>query len=109
MDLGEMMKNLPGMMGKVKEMQGRMAEVRAEGGAGGGMVTATVNGAGELVGIRISPEAVDPEEIELLEDLVVAACADAKRNAAAAMQEKLSELTGGLDLSSLGINLPGMG
>jgi DNA-binding YbaB/EbfC family protein len=108
-DFSEMMKNLPNLMGQVKEMQGRLQKLRIEGSAGGGMVTVTMNGAGEVVDVQIEPDVIDPEDPEMLSDLVVAACADAKKNVAAKAREEMSGLTGGLDLSSLGINLPGLG
>lgn len=109
MDMFSMMRDLPKMMGKMKDMQAKLEGVRVKGNAGGGMVKVIMNGQYEMLDIAIDQDVVDPEDIEMLQDLVVAACADAKKNVAAKVQEELSEVTGGMDLSSLGINLPGMG
>ncbi|MEX1126309.1 MAG: YbaB/EbfC family nucleoid-associated protein [Acidimicrobiia bacterium] len=96
------------LMKQARQMQAQLAVAQAElaqknfvGSAGGGMVTATVTGAQELVGITISPEVVDPEDIEMLEDLVLAAVRQGFEAAAAAASDKLGGLTGGLDLGGL--------
>jgi hypothetical protein len=109
MDMSDMMKGLPDMLGNLKEMQAKMDEMKVTGSAGGGMVEATLNGTGELLAVKIEKDVVDPEDVEMLQDLIVAAVADAKKNVAKNMKDQMSSLTGGLDLSSLGINLPGMG
>lgn len=99
------MKNLTSMMKQAQELQGRMAEMQAEveqmtaaGMAGGGLVTVTVGGKGDLRALRIDPSLVKPDEIEILEDLIIAAHADAKSKVEAALQEKMASLTGGLSL-----------
>ena len=105
------------IMRQVQQMQAAMAQAQAEiaatevsGSAGGGMVTATVTGTGDLKAIKIDPGAVDPEDVEMLEDLVVAAVAEARRAADALSQEKMGAITGGLGslMGGMGLNLPGM-
>jgi len=106
------MKNLGNLMKQAQEMQARMQEMQAkletreiEGVAGGGMVRVTLSGKGEMRKLKLDPAAVDPAEIEVLEDLIVAAHADAKRKIDAQMQEEMSSLTGGLPLPP-GFKLP---
>ncbi len=106
------MKNLGNLMKQAQEMQARMQEMQAkletreiEGVAGGGMVRVTLSGKGEMRKLKLDPAAVDPAEIEVLEDLIVAAHADAKRKVEAQMQEEMSSLTGGLPLPP-GFKLP---
>jgi DNA-binding YbaB/EbfC family protein len=105
------------IMRQVQQMQAAMAQAQAEiaatevsGSAGGGMVTATVTGSGDLKTIKIDPAAVDPEDVEMLEDLVVAAVAEARRAADALSQEKMGAITGGLGslMGGMGLNMPGM-
>lgn len=99
------MKNFASMMKQAQELQGRMAEMQAEmertlveGRAGGGMVTLTLNGKGEMVGLKLDPSLLKEEEAEILEDLIVAAHADAKTKVETLMKEKMRRLTGGLPL-----------
>ena len=99
------MKNFAGMMKQAQELQSRMAEMQAEmerarveGQSGGGLVVLTLNGKGELVGVKIDASLLKPEEVEILEDLVVAAHADAKAKVERLLQEKMQSLTGGLPL-----------
>jgi DNA-binding YbaB/EbfC family protein len=99
------MKNFTQMMKQAQELQGRMAEMQAEmerttveGRSGGGLVTVTLNGKGDMAGVKIDPSLVKPEEAEILEDLIVAAHADAKTKVEEAMKEKMKALTGGLPL-----------
>jgi DNA-binding YbaB/EbfC family protein len=99
------MKNFASMMKQAQELQGRMTEMQAEmeraqveGRAGGGMVTLTLNGKGEMVGLKVDPSLLKPGEAEILEDLIVAAHADAKTKVEALMKEKMEKLTGGLPL-----------
>ena len=99
------MKNFAQMMKQAQELQGRMAEMQAEmerarceGRSGGGLVVVTLNGKGDLAGIKIDPSLVKPDEAEILEDLIVAAHADAKGKLEAMMKEKMKSLTGGLPL-----------
>jgi nucleoid-associated protein EbfC len=99
------MKNFAGMMKQAQELQTRMAEMQAEmerarveGQSGGGLVVLTLNGKGELVGVKIEPSLAKPEEVEILEDLIVAAHTDAKAKVERLLQEKMQSLTGGLPL-----------
>lgn len=99
------MKDIMGLMGKVKEMQERMqqmqaelAELECEGQSGGGLVKISLNGKGEIRRVTIDPDLVKPEEKEILEDLIVAAGQDAKAKVDALAQEKLSQVTGGLPI-----------
>ena len=78
-----------------------LAELRVEATAGGGAVTAVADGAGQLLEVRISPEAVNPDEVEMLQDLVLAAVREALDKAGQAREEKMGGLTGGLDLGGL--------
>ena len=97
--------NIQQMMKQAQQMQERlqkqMAELRVEGNAGGGMVTVVVNGAKQVQSIKIDPEAVSKEDVEMLQDLIVAAINDAQRKA----EEKLSETMGGM---MGGLKIPGM-
>lgn len=95
-------------MAQAEKMQQRLAAAQAElaertfeGSAGGGMVKATVSGDQQLLDVTISPEVVDPEDVEMLEDLVVAAVRQALQAAAEAASAQLGGLTGGLDLGGL--------
>ena len=99
------MKNFAGMMKQAQELQTRMAEMQAEmerarveGQSGGGLVVLTLNGKGELVGVKIDSSLAKPEEVEILEDLIVAAHTDAKAKVERLLQEKMQSLTGGLPL-----------
>lgn len=106
------MRDLMGMMGKLQEMQSKMGEVQEEiakievsGTAGGGMVTVTLSGKGNLRGVRIDPALLKPDDADMLEDLLMAAHADAKSKAETAMQEKMQEVTAGLPIPP-GMKLP---
>ena len=99
------MKNFAGMMKQAQELQSRMAEMQAEverarveGQSGGGLVVLTLNGKGELVGVKIDASLLKPDEVEILEDLIVAAHTDAKAKVERLLQEKMQTLTGGLPL-----------
>jgi DNA-binding YbaB/EbfC family protein len=99
------MKNFSQMMKQAQALQGRMAEIQAEmertlceGRAGGGMVVVTLNGKGEMAGVKVDPSLLKPEEAEILEDLLVAAHTDAKAKVEDTMREKMQALTGGLPL-----------
>lgn len=100
----DMMKNAKDIMGKAKEAQAELAKQTADGSSGAGMVTATVNGLGELVGLKFEKSAVDPDDPDMLADLVIAAVADARKKAMDLRAEAMKEMTGGLDLSALGID-----
>lgn len=100
------------MMSKAKEMQTRMASLQDElamievaGVAGAGLVTVTISGKGELKSVKIDPSLMKPDEVEIVEDLVVAAHRDAHAKAEAAIAEKMAEVTGGMGLPG-GLKLP---
>jgi DNA-binding YbaB/EbfC family protein len=84
-----------------EQMQQRMAELRVEGSAGGGMVKATMNGNKELLSVAIDKEAVDPNDVEMLQDLVVAAVNEAARKVDEEMQGQLGAMTGGMKIPGL--------
>ncbi|HYS53726.1 MAG TPA: YbaB/EbfC family nucleoid-associated protein [Thermoanaerobaculia bacterium] len=83
------------------QMQQRMAELRVEGSAGGGMVKATMNGDKELLSVTIDKEAVDPNDVEMLQDLVVAAVNEASRKVDEEMQGQIGAMTGGMKIPGL--------
>ena len=100
-----MMKQAQEMQTKMAEMQEKVAAVEVEGVAGGGMVTVTLNGKGALLRLKIDPSLIDPNEPEMLEDLIVAAHADAKERVEGRLAEEMQKLTGGLQLPP-GFKLP---
>ena len=104
-NLGQMMKQAQQMQAKMAEMQEGLDGVEISGGAGGGLVSVTLNGKGEMRGLKIDPSLVNPDEVEVLEDLLIAAFNDAKAKVEAHMQEEMAKLTGGLKLPP-GMNLP---
>ena len=93
-----LMKQAAELKSKMEAMQAELDLVEVEGAAGGGMVTMRLNGKGEMKSIRIDESLLKPEEREIVEDLVVAAHADARRKAEALMQEKMKAVAGGLPL-----------
>jgi DNA-binding YbaB/EbfC family protein len=95
-DMRQLMKQAQQMQEQLSRTQAELAERRFEGSAGGGMVKAVVTGGPELVEIEISREVVDPDDIEMLEDLVVAAVRQAMEEAVRVTNEELGGLTGGL-------------
>jgi len=97
-DMRQIMQQAQQMQEQLAKAQADLAERRFEGSAGGGMVTAVVTGGPELVEIKISPDVVDAEDVEMLEDLVVAAVRQAMEAAVEAASSQLGGLTGGLDL-----------
>ena len=103
-DIGGLLKQMQQMQSKVDELQKEMESLSVEGSAGGGMVKAICNGKHELQSIEIDPEVIDPSDPEMLQDLIVAAVNQARQKAAEAQSEKMSELTGGLNIP--GLTLP---
>jgi DNA-binding YbaB/EbfC family protein len=95
-DMSGLLAQAQAMQQQFLATQQELAEARIEGSAGGGLVTATITGAGELVGLVIKPEAVDPEDTETLADLVIAAVRDASGKSQALAASKLGPLAGGL-------------
>jgi nucleoid-associated protein EbfC len=104
-NLGQLMKQAQEMQSRMQAMQEKLAAVEIEGAAGGGMVKVTVNGKGEMRKLRIDPALVDAKEIEVLEDLIVAAFNDAKAKVEAHLAAEMQKLTGGLNLPP-GLKLP---
>jgi len=86
---------------RLADLQRELKERVYEGSAGGGMVTAHVNGQRELLAVKISPEVVDPDDVEMLEDLVTAAVSQAMKKASDAYNEEMGKMTGGLGLPGL--------
>lgn len=98
-----MIKQAQKMQQDMLKMQAEAEEKEYEASAGGGVVTAKVNGKKELLSINIEPDAVDPDDVEMLQDLIVAAVNEAIRKADTSMSESMSKLTGGLNLGGLGL------
>lgn len=102
------MKNLSGLMKQAQKLQSKMAEMQEEVGnrkvsaqAGGGMVEAEVNGRLELVSLRIDPEVATPEDVDMLQDLILAAVNEALNRAREMMAQEMSKLTGGMQIPGL--------
>jgi len=104
-NLGQMLKQAQAMQARMAELQAQLEQVEMTGSAGGGMVSVTVNGKAEARQVKIDPALLDPEEIEVLEDLIVAAFNDAKSKVEAHVAAEMAKLTGGLDLPP-GLKLP---
>ncbi len=106
------MKNLAGLMKQASQMQSKMAEMQAklealeiEGSSGAGMVQVTLSGKGDLKRVKLDPKLLDPAEAEMVEDLLVAAHADARRKLEAQTAEEMEKVTGGMSLPG-GLKLP---
>jgi DNA-binding YbaB/EbfC family protein len=104
-NLGQMMKQAQQMQQQMQEMQQRLAETEVSGAAGGGLVTVVFNGKGEMRRVKIDPSLFNGDDVTVVEDLIVAASADAKAKIEAQMQEEMQKLTGGLNLPP-GMTLP---
>lgn len=100
-NMGNLMKQAKKLQEEFAKKQAEIAEMKIDASSGGGMVTATVSGQGELLNLKIEKEVVDPEDAEMLVDLIIAAVQEAQKKAQEAAQEKLGPL-------AQGINLPGM-
>lgn len=99
------MRDMMGLMKQAQDMQQKMADMQAEldvieveGAAGGGMVSVTMSAKGALKAVKIDPSLMIPDEREIVEDLIVAACADARTRAERVMQERMAEITKGLPI-----------
>ena len=95
-DMSGLLAQAQAMQAQLLQAQEELAEAKIEGTSGGGLVTATITGAGELIGLVIKPEVVDPEDTDTLADLVLAAVRDASSKSQALAAEKLGPLAGGL-------------
>jgi DNA-binding YbaB/EbfC family protein len=100
-DLGGLLRQAKKMQRQVTEVQEEMAKAVFEGSAGGGAVVVKINGAREFVGITIKPEVVDPEDVDMLEDLVGVAVKEALKNAEEANAEAMKGVTGGMGLPGM--------
>ena len=103
-NMQQLMKQAQKMQQQLAEAQQKLAEAQVTGTAGGGLVTVTATGSGDVVALKIDPKAVDPDDVESLEDLVLAAIRDASRAAGELAGETMGPLTSGMG----GLGLPGM-
>ena len=99
--MGNLMKQAQQMQQRILKLQGELAQRTVEASVGGGMVTVAVNGKSEVLRIKIEPQVVDPDDVEMLEDLVVAGVNEALRKAQDMVAEEMSKLTGGLKIPGL--------
>jgi DNA-binding YbaB/EbfC family protein len=106
--MGGLLKQAQKMQQEIERIQNELAAMKIEGSAGGGMVTAIVSGQQEILEVKIDPEVVDPEDVEMLEDLVMAAVNQALENAKARAQEEMSKATGGLMPGLDSFKIPGL-
>ena len=104
-NLGQMMKQAQEMQSKMSEMQDKLSELEVTGSSGGGLVEITMSGKHQVKSLKIDESLVDKDNIEVLEDLAVAAINDARTKVDNAVNKKMSELTGGLQLPP-GLKLP---
>ena len=106
MDMNQLFQQVGEMQEQMQKAQAELADETVEATAGGGMVTVVANGAGEIRQIKIDPKAIDPNDPEMLEDMVIAAVNEAIRAAQSLMESKLGGLAGG---ALGGLGLPGLG
>jgi len=104
-NLGNLMKQAQEMQAKMQEMQDRLAEMEIDGTAGAGLVTVTLNGKGDMRGLKVDPSIFSTDDAEVVEDLIVAAHNDARAKSEQRMQNEMSKVTGGLNLPP-GMKLP---
>ena len=103
-NMGNLMKQAQKFQAKMAKLQEELGEKTIEASAGGGMITIVVNGQQEVLSIKIDPEVVDPDDIEMLQDLILAAVNDGLARAKNMVSEEMSKLTGGLNIP----NIPGI-
>lgn len=101
MDINKMMKQVQKLQSQVAKLQEELGAKTAEATAGGGAVRAVVNGRQELVALEIRPEAVDPDDVEMLQDIIVAAVNEALRQSREMVAREMQKLTGGLGMPGL--------
>jgi nucleoid-associated protein EbfC len=104
-NIGQLMKQAQAMQEKMAEMQAQLEAVEMTGVAGGGMVELTLNGKSDVKKVKIDKSLLDPAEVGMLEDLIVAAFTDARRKVSAHTEQEMQKLTGGLQLPG-GMKLP---
>lgn len=97
-NLGGLMKQVKKMQEDMQKAQEEMDEARVEATSGGGMVKAVVTGKGELVEVKIDPQVIDPDDVEMLEDLVTSAVKEAQESAAKMQAERMQDITGGMGM-----------
>ena len=102
--LGNMMKQVQQMQAKMEQMQAELEKAEVEATAGGGMVKVVANGKHDILSITIDPEVVDKDDVEMLQDLIVAAVNQARQKDQELQAEQMSDITGGLKIP--GLNLP---
>ena len=100
-DMGKLMKQAQQMQAKMAKAQEELEALEIEASSGGGAVTVRMNGKQVVLGISIKPEVVDPEDVEMLEDMILAAYSEARKKAEAVAEEELSKVTGGLQLPGM--------
>jgi DNA-binding YbaB/EbfC family protein len=100
-NMQQLMKQAQQMQQQLMAAQAELGNTQVQGSAGGGLVTATMTGSGELLELQIDPKAVDPDDVETLQDLVVAAVRDAARAASELTEAKMGPLAGGLNIPGL--------
>ena len=99
--MGNIMKQAQMMQKRMAQLQEELEERRIEASAGGGMVTAVVSGKQQLISLTIDPQAVDPNDVEMLQDLVVAAVSEALKQSHKLAQEEMGKITGGMNIPGL--------
>ena len=99
--IGNIMKQAQQMQKRMAQLQQELEERRIEASAGGGMVKAVVSGKQQLISLTIDPKAVDPDDVEMLQDLVVAAVSEALKQSQQLAQEEMAKITGGMNLPGL--------
>jgi DNA-binding YbaB/EbfC family protein len=102
--LGDMMKQVQKMQAKMAEMQAELEAAEVEASAGGGMVKVVANGKNEIISITIDPEVIDKDDVDMLQDLIVAAVNQSREKVQEMQSEQMSDITGGLNIP--GLNLP---
>jgi DNA-binding YbaB/EbfC family protein len=100
-DIGKLLKQAQQMQAKMAEVQAGLAEKSVEASAGGGMVKVVMNGRHEVVSVTIDPEVVDPQDVEMLEDLVAAAVTEAANRVEEMVRDEMSAITGGMPLPGM--------
>ena len=100
-DMGKLLKQAQQMQAKMAQMQAELAEKSVEASAGGGMVKVVMNGRHEVVSVSIDPEVVDPQDVEMLEDLVAAAVTEAANRIEEMVRDEMSSITGGMPLPGM--------
>ena len=99
--MGGMMKQVQKMQKKMMELQGELEQERVKGSAGGGMITVVANGRQDILEIKILPDVVNPDDVEMLEDLILAAIHQAQQKAQEMMDKEMGQITGGVQIPGL--------